>query len=47
MNNRFETFEEAQRKVAIAISIYNHERPHGSVDYLTPTMAHLQSGALK
>jgi transposase InsO family protein len=42
-----ETFEEAQREVAIAISIYNHERPHGSVDNLTPAMAHLQSGELK
>jgi len=43
----FETFEEAQREVAIAISIYNHERPHSSVDMLTPAMAHLQSGELK
>lgn len=43
----FETFTQAQRQVAIAISIYNHERPHGSVDMLTPAMAHLQSGELK
>ena len=43
----FETYEEAQREVAIAISIYNHERPHGSVDNLTPAMAHLQSGELR
>ena len=43
----FENFTQAQRKVAIAISIYNHERPHGSVDNLTPAMAHLQSGELK
>lgn len=43
----FETFSQAQREVAIAISIYNHERPHGSVDNLTPAMAHLQSGVLK
>jgi transposase InsO family protein len=47
LDNYFETFEEAQREVAIAISIYNHERPHGSVDNLTPAMAHLQSGELK
>jgi putative transposase len=47
LDNYFETFEEAQRKVAIAISIYNHERPHGSVDNLTPAMAHLQSGILR
>jgi len=43
----FETFAQAQREVAVAISIYNHERPHGSVDNLTPAMAHLQSGELK
>lgn len=43
----FETFEEAQKEIAIAISIYNHERPHGSIDLLTPAMAHLQSGELK
>lgn len=47
LEHYFETFEEAQREVAIAISIYNHERPHGSVDNLTPAMAHLQSGELK
>ncbi len=43
----FENFAQAQREVAIAISIYNHERPHSSVDMLTPAMAHLQSGELK
>jgi transposase InsO family protein len=47
LDNYFETHDEAQREVAIAISIYNHERPHGSVDNLTPAMAHLQSGELK
>ena len=47
LENYFETFEEAQRQVAIAISIYNHERLHSSVDMLTPAMAHLQSGELK
>jgi transposase InsO family protein len=47
LENYFETFAQAQREVAIAISIYNHERPHSSVDMLTPAMAHLQSGELK
>lgn len=47
LENYFETFAQAQRGVAVAISIYNHERPHGSVDNLTPAMAHLQSGELK
>lgn len=47
LKNYFENFTQAQREVAIAISIYNHERPHSSVDMLTPAMAHLQSGELK
>lgn len=47
LDNHFKYFEEAQREVAIAISIYNHERPHGSVNNLTPAMAHLRSGELK
>lgn len=47
LENYFETYGQAQKEVAIAISIYNHERPHGSVDMLTPAMAHLQSGELK
>lgn len=47
LENYFETFSQAQHEVAIAISIYNHERPHGSIDNLTPAMAHLQSGELK
>jgi transposase InsO family protein len=47
LENYFENFTQAQSEVAIAISIYNHERPHGSVDNLTPAMAHLQSGTLR
>jgi len=40
-------YEEAVRNVSIAISIYNHQRPHGSIDYLTPIEAHFRSGELK
>lgn len=47
LEQRFRTFSEAQREVATAISIYNHQRPHSSVDMLTPAVAHTQSGALK
>jgi putative transposase len=47
LENYFESFEQAQQEIAIGISIYNHERPHGSIDNLTPAMAHLQSGVLK
>jgi len=47
LETRFETFSQAQQAVAVAISIYNHERPHSSVDMLTPAVAHHQSGELK
>lgn len=40
-------YKEAVRSVSIAISIYNHQRPHGSIDYLTPIEAHFRSGKLK
>ena len=47
LEQRFETFSEAQRKVAVAISTYNHLRPHSSIDMLTPAVAHTKSGTLK
>lgn len=40
-------YKQAIRNVSIAISIYNHQRPHGSIDYLTPIEAHFRSGKLK
>jgi hypothetical protein len=40
-------YKEAVRNVSIAISIYNHQRPHGSIDYLTPIEAHFRTGKLK
>jgi putative transposase len=43
----FQSFEDAQRDVAIACSTYNHLRPHGSIDNLKPAEAHQQSGELK
>jgi putative transposase len=39
--------ETARPLVAKAISIYNNERPHSSIDMLTPSQAHLGSGTLK
>jgi len=47
LEQRFETFSEAQRKVAVAISTYNHLRPHSSIDMFTPAVAHTKSGTLK
>ncbi|HKZ37568.1 MAG TPA: IS3 family transposase [Chryseolinea sp.] len=43
----YPTFVNAQEAIATAISIYNHQRPHSSVDMLTPTVAHTKTGELK
>ena len=40
-------YNQAVKGVAVAISTYNHQRPHGSIDYLTPYEAHFRSGELK
>jgi len=40
-------FADAQEDIATAISIYNHHRPHSSVDMLTPVIAHTKTGVLK
>jgi len=37
----------ARDQVAIAISIYNFQRPHLSIDMLTPAEAHLSEGPIK
>ena len=40
-------FEQAQEAVAVAISTYNHLRPHNSIGNLTPFEAHsLNNGAM-
>lgn len=40
LDEDFQTFTKAQEAVAIAISTYNHLRPHGSISNLTPFEAH-------
>lgn len=40
-------FSKAQQAVAIAISTYDFQRLHSSIDMLTPAQAHLQQGTLK
>jgi putative transposase len=47
LKERFDSFSEAADSVAIAISTYNHLRPHSSVDMLMPAVAHTLSGPLK
>lgn len=43
----YPTFAQAQAAIATAISIYNFQRPHASVDMLTPVVAHTKTGELK
>jgi len=45
--DRFDTFEEAQKAIIKAIKIYNEQRPHLSCNMLTPKQAHLDSDFLK
>ena len=42
----YSSFTEATRQVARAVSIYNHLRPHLSIDMLTPSEAHAKTGPL-
>jgi putative transposase len=43
----FADYSTAQKEVAIAISTYNHLRPHGSIDNLKPAEAHQLSGKIE
>jgi putative transposase len=43
----YSSFEQAREGIKSAINIYNHERPHSSVDMLTPFQAHSLDGELK
>lgn len=47
LEKRFENFNEAQKKIDEAVSVYNHLRPHLSIDMLTPAAAHSRRGELK
>ena len=39
--------EQAENQIKKIIYTYNHFRPHGSINMLTPNKAHLQSGMLR
>lgn len=43
----FESFEAALRQTKQAITLYNHERPHLSLDMATPEQTHQRSGPLQ
>ena len=43
----FRSHDEAKVAVAKSISAYNTKRPHMSIDYLTPAVAHEREGELQ
>jgi putative transposase len=47
LEKRFDSFNEAQKRIDEAVSVYNHLRPHLSIDMLTPAEAHTRTGSLK
>lgn len=47
LEKTYSNYGQAVKEISVAISIYNHQRPHGSIDYLTPIEAHFRSGELK
>jgi putative transposase len=47
LESRYNSFKEAVEGVKHAITIYNHERPHTSINMLTPAQAHHLEGGIK
>lgn len=47
LEKRYDTFKEARNRIDEAVSIYNHLRPHMSIEMLTPAEAHTRTGILK
>lgn len=47
LEEKYLNYEQARHAVSVAVSIYNHHRPHGSIDLLTPEEAHYREGELK
>lgn len=47
LEGNYASFKEAQEAIALAVSIYNYQRPHLSIDMLTPAKAHHLSGEMK
>lgn len=47
LEEKYLNYEQARHAVSVAVSIYNHLRPHGSIDLLTPEEAHYREGELK
>lgn len=43
----YTNFSQARQAVAMAIDIYNNNRPHSSIDMLTPGQAHTKTGEIR
>ena len=47
LDDKYSTYQIAQDEIAVAVSIYNYERPHSSIEFLTPAEAHQKTGNLE
>jgi putative transposase len=47
LDRTFATFEDVEKAVKETVDIYNNERLHSSINYLTPSAAHAKTGGLK
>lgn len=47
LEEKYYSFKQASEAMDIAISVYNNQRLHSSIDMLTPACAHLRTGELK
>lgn len=47
LEKSYVSIQEAQAHLPKVISVYNVERPHSSLDFMTPSVAHTQTGVLK
>jgi transposase InsO family protein len=43
----YQNHKEAVKAISKIVDLYNQKRPHCSIDYLTPAIAHEMSGSLK
>ncbi len=46
-DQKFASFDQAKAYIHKVVGIYNTQRPHSSIDMLTPEQAHLKNGILK
>jgi transposase InsO family protein len=47
LDRTFATFEDVENAVIETINVYNNERLHSSIDFMTPSEAHKKTGELK